>query len=65
MRRRSDKFPSPLWGGVRGGGREVQSQASPLARHRATPLPALPHKGRATVLEVKRFLAAMVVCLAR
>jgi putative ABC transport system substrate-binding protein len=45
MRRREVIFTSPLWGGVRGGGREAQSHASPLARRLATPLPTLPHKG--------------------
>src|SRR3984957_13470670 len=38
-------FPSPLWGGVRGGGREVQAQASTIAHHLSTPHPILPHKG--------------------
>src|SRR5580692_7037600 len=38
-------FPSPLWGGVRGGGREVQAQASTIAHHLSTPHPTLPHKG--------------------
>src|SRR5580700_2792645 len=38
-------FPSPLWGGVRGGGREVQAQASTIAHYLSTPHPTLPHKG--------------------
>ena len=38
-------FPSPLWGGVRGGGQEVQAQASTKAHHLSTPHPTLPHKG--------------------
>jgi putative tryptophan/tyrosine transport system substrate-binding protein len=54
MRRRSDVFPSPLWGGVRGGGREVQSRASPLARRLSTPLPTLPHKGGGSGLRIGR-----------
>ena len=45
------KFPSPLWGGVRGGGREATQRhdnfPAPLyAEGRlTTPLPTLPHKG--------------------
>ena len=44
----------PLWRGVRGGGREAQSQASSLARRLATPLPTLPHKGGGKRLGMRR-----------
>jgi ABC-type uncharacterized transport system substrate-binding protein len=54
MKRRRQMFPSPLWGGVRGGGREAQSQASPLAPRLATPLPPLPHKGGGNRLNIRR-----------
>jgi putative tryptophan/tyrosine transport system substrate-binding protein len=57
MRRRGDMFPSPLWGGDRGGGREAQSQASSHARHLATPLPTLPHKGGGKSLRRRDFIA--------
>src|SRR5262249_17143266 len=35
-------FPSPLWGGVRGGGRCFGAMS---VHHRTTPSPPLPHKG--------------------
>jgi hypothetical protein len=45
MKRYRFTFPSPLWGGVRGGGRRAQSRASSPEPFSATPLPTLPHKG--------------------
>src|SRR5207253_8792904 len=43
-------FPSPLWGGVRGGGRAKCTQGA----QRPTPTPALPTRGR----EKKGYAAA-------
>src|SRR5262249_37407393 len=40
-----DALPSPLWGGVGGGGRAVCSQLASLSSHRATPLPTPPPQG--------------------
>src|SRR5690242_18989869 len=37
-------FPSPLWGGVRGGAGKVISRASSADRFATTPLPTLPHQ---------------------
>ena len=39
-------LPSPLWGGVRGGGAEFEFVSIVLD----TPLPTLPHKGGGTTL---------------
>src|SRR6516165_1059734 len=44
-RRTLGVFPSPLWGGVRGGGRAILSQVAPPSSHRATPLPNPPPQG--------------------
>src|SRR5262245_32473165 len=42
-------LPSPLWGGVGGGGSAIPAQVAPASSHRTTPTPALradpPHKG--------------------
>jgi itaconate CoA-transferase len=38
-------FPSPLWGGVRGGGRAILSQVAPPRFTRTTPLPTPPPQG--------------------
>src|SRR5262249_36095075 len=38
-------FPSPLWGGVRGGGSALLSQVAPSFSHRTTPLPTPPPQG--------------------
>src|SRR5262249_28887956 len=35
----SGEFPSPLWGGVRGGGGAILSQVAPSSSHRITPPP--------------------------
>src|SRR5262249_50328506 len=47
--RRLGALPSPLWGGVGGGGSAIPSQVAPSSSHRTTPTPALradpPHKG--------------------
>ena len=56
MKRRGNMFPSPLWGGVRGGGREDQLQASTLACRLTTPLPPLPHKGGGKRLRRRAFI---------
>src|SRR5262245_16112147 len=41
----SVQFPSPLWGGVRGGGGAILSQVAPSSSHRITPLPNPPPQG--------------------
>src|SRR5258706_8231784 len=38
-------LPSPLWGGVGGGGRAIPAQVAPLSFHRTTPLPTPPPQG--------------------
>jgi putative tryptophan/tyrosine transport system substrate-binding protein len=43
MNRRGNLFPSPLWGGVRGGGSDAQSMLAALARRLAPPLSSLPY----------------------
>src|SRR5262245_18503545 len=37
--------PSPLWGGVGGGGGAIPSQVAPSLSHRITPLPSPPRQG--------------------
>src|SRR2546427_6269005 len=55
-------LPSPLWGGVGGGGSAIPAQVAPSPSHRTTPTPALradpPHKG-----EGKMEFAARAVAL--
>src|SRR5215831_20934070 len=38
-------LPSPLWGGVGGGGRAILAQVAPSSSHRITPLPSPPPQG--------------------
>src|SRR5260370_29187000 len=42
-------LPSPLWGGVGGGGREIRALS---VRHALPPSPALPHKGGGSTLRL-------------
>src|SRR4051812_1127829 len=44
-------FPSPLWGGVRGGGSSWRTQ---LGRQQLPPSPTLPHKGGGSTPRVGR-----------
>jgi hypothetical protein len=67
MKRCHFTFPSPLWGGVRGGGRKAGSRASSPERFSATPLPTLPHKGGGNKQVIAHcqtlaLLVAFVVC---
>jgi hypothetical protein len=67
MKRQRFTFPSPLWGGVRGGGRKEPSRASSPEPFSATPLPTLPHMGGGNkrVLahcQTLALLVAFVVC---
>src|SRR6266705_2060534 len=43
--RRHFLLPSPLWGGVGGGGRATEALAAPLAADRTTPHPDPPPQG--------------------
>ena len=50
------RFPSPLWGGVRGGGSKVLRRRRRPALGFATPLPTLPHKGGGNRRQLVRHL---------
>src|SRR6516162_3562649 len=54
-------LPSPLWGGVGGGGSAIPAQVAPASSHRTTPTPALradpPHKGEGKMEFVARAVA--------
>jgi putative tryptophan/tyrosine transport system substrate-binding protein len=52
MSGRTQMFPSPLWGGVRGGGRTGLRRR--ILLRVATPLPTLPHKGGGNSTRMRR-----------
>ena len=60
MKRRACVFPSPLWGGVRGGGRKALLPTSSHQHFFATPLPTLPHKGGGKIFIRRRSFIAQI-----